>query len=776
MPEGKKNAVPAPAAVQGEDSYSAKTHLHQPVEMATVAATAQLADAPEGALPSEVRPEIVTWEKLYEAIKASGRSYNMEMIEKAYHLADDAHKGVCRRSGEPYICHPLAVARLVLDLGMDTESIAAALLHDVVEDTPTTLGDLTAAFGEEVALLVDGVTKLTKIEFSNIEELQAENLRKMLLAMSRDVRVMIIKLCDRLHNMRTGDAWPEQKRRDKARETMEVYAPIANRLGILNVKEELEDRSLHYLDPVGYEEISRMLSERAGEEFLTKVSGVIEQRLVESGIEGATIKRRVKSIYGIYRKTIMQNKSFDEIYDIYAVRVILDTLAECYSTLGLIHDMYHPLPNRFKDYISTPKPNGYQSLHTTVIGHEGIPFEVQIRTRKMDEMAEYGVAAHWKYKEGLDGHDKLDERLAWVSQLLENQRVSEDSGNLLHDLKSDLLPEEVFAFTPKGDVINLPTGATCIDFAYAIHSAVGNRMVGCKVNNRMVPIDHIVSTGEIIEVILGPADKGPSRDWLKIVRTSEAKSKIRNWFKKMRREENITQGRDALARELRREMIIIPDDQLDSFIESCCRRLRQNNAEELYAAIGYGGMTIANCLPKLKEEWQKLKAAEDKPEDDLPKVDLSRVHATDGVVVEGFDNTPIKFAKCCSPLPGDPIVGFITRGFGVSIHKQSCANAISSMRDPANAPRWVKAYWADSVKDSYKAGLEIIALNRNELLQDVLAALADIRVPIYAVNARQVENGCAMVSLTIGINNTEHLNRVVARLSKVKDVLKVTRS
>ena len=775
MPEGKK--LPAPAPVREEDSYSAKTHLHQPVqETATVAATAQPADAPEGTLPSEVRPEIVTWDKLCEAIKASGRAYDTDMIEKAYNLANDAHKGVCRRSGEPYICHPLAVARLVLDLGMDSESIAAALLHDVVEDTPTTLDDLTAQFGSEVAQMVDGVTKLTKIQFSNIEELQAENLRKMLLAMSRDVRVMIIKLCDRLHNMRTGDAWPEQKRRDKARETMEVYAPIANRLGILNVKEELEDRSLHYLDPVGYEEISKMLSERAGEEFLARVSSVIELRLKESGIEGATIKRRVKSIYGIYRKTIMQNKSFDEIYDIYAVRVILDSLAECYSTLGLIHDMYHPLPNRFKDYISTPKPNGYQSLHTTVIGHEGIPFEVQIRTRAMDEQAEYGVAAHWKYKEGLGGHDKLDERLAWVSQLLENQRVSEDSGNLLHDLKSDLLPEEVFAFTPKGDVINLPTGATCIDFAYAIHSAVGNRMVGCKVNNRMVPIDHVVSTGEIIEVILGPADKGPSRDWLKIVRTSEAKSKIRNWFKKMRREENITQGRDALARELRREMILVPDDQLDDFINSCCRRLRQNNAEELYAAIGYGGMTIANCLPKLKEEWQKLKAAEDKTEDDLPKVDLSRVHATDGVVVEGFDNTPIKFAKCCSPLPGDPIVGFITRGFGVSIHKQSCVNAISSMKDPTNAPRWVKAYWADSVKDSYKAGLEIIALNRNELLQDVLAALADIRVPIYAVNARQVENGCAMVSLTIGINNTEHLNRVVARLSKVKDVLKVTRS
>ena len=772
MPEGKSMLDP----VKPEDSYSAKTHLHQPVpEMATVAATALPADAPEAALPSEVRPEIITWEKLVEAIHASGKAYNMEMIEKSYDLANEAHKGVCRRSGEPYICHPLAVARLVLDLGMDTESIAAALLHDVVEDTPTTLDDLKAAFGEEVALLVDGVTKLTKIQFSNIEELQAENLRKMLLAMSRDVRVMIIKLCDRLHNMRTGDAWPEQKRRDKARETMEVYAPIANRLGILNVKEELEDRSLHYLDPVGYNEISKMLSERAGEEFLAGVSGVIERRLEESGIEGATIKRRVKSIYGIYRKTIMQNKSFDEIYDIYAVRIILDTLAECYSTLGLIHDMYHPLPNRFKDYISTPKPNGYQSLHTTVIGHEGIPFEVQIRTRKMDEQAEYGVAAHWKYKEGLDGHDKLDERLAWVSQLLENQRVSEDSGNLLHDLKSDLLPEEVFAFTPKGDVINLPAGATCIDFAYAIHSAVGNRMVGCKVNNRMVPIDHIVSTGEIIEVILGSADKGPSRDWLKIVRTSEAKSKIRNWFKKMRREENIQQGRDALARELRREMIFIPDDELDEFISSCCRRLRQNNAEELYAAIGYGGITIANCLPKLKEEWQKRKSEEDKSEQ-LAKVDLSRVHATDGVVVEGFDNTPIKFAKCCSPLPGDPIVGFITRGFGVSIHKQSCVNAIASMKDPSNAPRWVKAYWADSVKDSYKAGLEIVALDRNELLRDVLSALADIRVPIYTMNARQVENNCAVVSLTIGINNTEHLNRVVARLSKIKDVLKVTRS
>ena len=771
MPEGKKTAAPAPA----QDSYTAKTHLqHQVREIGTVAATAAPAEEADYMVPSEARPEIITYDKLTEAIRASGRAYNTDMIEKAYRMANEAHKDARRRSGEPYICHPLAVARLVLDLGMDTESIAAALLHDVVEDTPITIDEVKSAFGAEVALLVDGVTKLTKIQFSSIEEQQAENLRKMLLAMSQDVRVMIIKLCDRLHNMRTGDAWPEQKRRDKARETMEVYAPIANRLGILNIKEELEDRSLHYLDPVGYEEISKLLSERSGEEFLAGVSALIEKRLEESGIHGAAMKRRVKSIYGIYRKMFVQNKAFDEIYDVYAVRIILDTITECYSALGLIHDMYHPLPNRFKDYISTPKPNGYQSLHTTVIGHEGIPFEVQIRTRQMDEQAEYGVAAHWKYKEGLGGHDKLDERLAWVRQLLENQRVSEDSGNLLHDLKSDLLPEEVFAFTPKGDVINLPAGATCIDFAYAIHSAVGNRMVGCKVNNRMVPIDHVVATGEIIEVILGPADKGPSRDWLKIVKTSEAKSKIRNWFKKMRRDENIAEGRDTLAKELRREGIAIPDDKLDEFVGGCCRRMRQNSAEDLYAAIGYGGITIANCMPKFKEEYQKLKAAE-APVTELPKVDLRKVHSTDGVVVEGFDNTPIKFAKCCNPLPGDPIVGFITRGFGVSIHKANCANAVSSMKDPSNAPRWVKAYWADSVKESYKAGLEILALDRNDLLKDVLNALSDMRVPIYNMNARQAEN-YGIVNLTIGINNTDHVDRVVARLGKIRDVLKVTRN
>ena len=522
----------------------------------------------------------ITYEDLKQAAVESGRSYDMAMLDKAYALAEKAHNGQKRRSGEPYICHPLHVARILIDLGLDTESLCGALLHDVVEDTSVTLAEIESQFGADVARLVDGVTKLTKIQFSSVEEQQAENLRKMLLAMSQDVRVMLIKLCDRLHNMRTGDAWPEQKRRDKALETMEVYAPIAHRLGISNIKEELEDLSLHYLDPVGYDEIKRLLSGSGGEEFVKNVAGVIKERLAENGMPNATMKSRVKSVYGIYRKMFIRGNSFEEIYDVYAVRIILDTVAECYNALGVIHDMFHPLPNRFKDYISTPKPNMYQSLHTTVIGHEGIPFEVQIRTWEMDQMAEYGVAAHWKYKAGIQGSDKLEERLAWVRQLLESQRESDDASSILQDIKSDLLPEEVFAFTPRGDVINLPAGATAIDFAYAIHSAVGNRMVGAKVNNRIVPIDHKVNTGEIIEIITGPADKGPSRDWLKIVRTSEAKNKIRNWFKKERREENIASGRDALEKEMRRNLITVPADKWDDFMAEIARRQRVNSVEE----------------------------------------------------------------------------------------------------------------------------------------------------------------------------------------------------
>ena len=539
--------------------------------------------------------EYVVYDDLKHMIAETGRPYDIEMVDKAYKLSEKAHDGQFRRSGEPYICHPLHVAMLLVELGMDSESLAAALMHDVVEDTPIRLEEIKSMFGADVAHMVDGVTKLTKIKFSSVEEQQAENLRKMLMAMSQDVRVMIIKLCDRLHNMRTGDAWPEQKRRDKALETMEVYAPIAHRLGISNIKEELEDRSLRYLDPIGYDRIRELLSENGGKEFVSSVAEIIRQRLAENGMPEAAMKSRVKSVYGIYRKMFMQNRDFEEIYDVYAVRIILDTVAECYNALGVIHDMYHPLPNRFKDYISTPKPNGYQSLHTTVIGHEGIPFEVQIRTREMDQMAEYGVAAHWKYKAGIQGNsrDKLEERLAWVRQLLESQRESEDAGSLLQDIKGDLLPEEVFAFTPKGDVINLPAGATVIDFAYAIHSAVGNRMIGAKVDSRIVPIDHKVVTGEIIEILTGPADKGPSRDWLKIVTTSEARNKIRNWFKKERREENIQEGRAVLERELRRNLINISDNKWDDFMAEIARRQRLNSADELYAALGYGGLQLS---------------------------------------------------------------------------------------------------------------------------------------------------------------------------------------
>ena len=716
----------------------------------------------------------ITYEQLKQEMAESGRPYDFELVDRAYALAAAAHEGQFRRSGEPYICHPLSVARILVELGMDSESVAAALMHDVAEDTAVSIDEIRQKFGAQVALLVDGVTKLTQITFSNVEDRQAENLRKMLLAMSQDVRVMIIKLCDRLHNMRTGDAWPEQKRRDKALETMEVYAPIAHRLGISNIKEELEDRSLRYLDPVGYEHIRSLLNKHGGE-FLDSVCETIRVHLQENGIHGATIRHRVKSIYGIYRKMYMQSKDFEEIYDVYAVRIIVDSVAECYTALGLIHDMYHPLPNRFKDYISTPKPNGYQSLHTTVIGREPIPFEVQIRTWDMDRMAEYGIAAHWKYKAGISGSDeKLEERLAWVRQLLESQRSSADAADLLSDIKSDLLPEEVFAFTPRGDVINLPVGATVIDFAYAIHSAVGNRMIGAKVNNRIVPIEHQVATGEIIEIITGPENRGPSRDWLGIVKTSEAKSKIRNWFKKERREENIVEGKDALEREMRRNMMTVPPEKSEEFLASLARRNHCNTVEELYAAIGYGGLQMARILPKLKDEYNRLKAtmAEPKP----VTVDIKAPHASGGVVVEGIDNCPVKFAKCCSPLPGDEIIGFVTRGFGVSIHKKDCANVRESLRHPENRARWVNAYWADDVREDYKATLELVCMDRANLVSDVALALGDMRVPIYSLDARAAEQGRARMTVTVGINNTEHLNNVVARLRKVKDVMSVTRS
>ncbi len=716
---------------------------------------------------------VMNYEEFSRLAKESGRSYDFEMIDKAYVLADEAHKGQNRRSGEPYISHPLAVATILLDLGLDTEALVAAILHDVVEDTTITLETVTSRFGSEVALLVDGVTKLGRITFSSLEEEQAENLRKMLLAMSKDVRVMLIKLCDRLHNMRTASAWGEQKQRDKALETMEVYAPIAHRLGIAHIKEELEDISMHYLDPIGYGEIMELMGQKIDAmKYVQEIAKTIGKHLQENELVTASIRSRVKSIYSIYRKMFVQNRSFEEIYDTYAVRIVLNTIPECYTALGVIHDMYHPLPNRFKDYISTPKANMYQSLHTTVISHEGVAFEVQIRTHEMDQLAEYGVAAHWKYKAGVQGQDKLEERLAWVRQLLESQRDADDSGNLLRDIKSELIPEEVYVFTPKGDVIDLPSGATVIDFAYAIHSAVGNRMTGAKVNGRIVPIDHKVLTGEVIDVLTGNENKGPSRDWLNIVTTSEAKGKIRNWFKKERKEENIVEGKAALEREMRRNQLSVPAAQYDEFMQTIASRQRMNTAEEMYAAIGYGGLQTARLLPKIRDEYNKMMKSADPVEAFEIPIKKRQPKATEGVIVEGIDNVLIKFSKCCNPLPGDDIVGFITRGHGVSIHKQSCSNA-----SPAgSSPRWIHSYWADGVKESFSSTLEVIALDRPRLFADISTLLADMRVPIYSITARRTADGRVAMSASIGIKNIEHLNSVTSRLRKVKDVMEIIRT
>ncbi|MDO4567017.1 MAG: bifunctional (p)ppGpp synthetase/guanosine-3',5'-bis(diphosphate) 3'-pyrophosphohydrolase [Oscillospiraceae bacterium] len=708
--------------------------------------------------------------ELKKQIEGSGRQYDLALIERAHKLAKKSHEGQKRESGEPYITHPVAVASLLVDLGLDTESICAALLHDVVEDTGVDLETIRHDFGEDIAELVDGVTKLGRIPFSSVEEQQAENLRKLLFAMSKDIRVMIIKLCDRLHNMRTIDAKPEMKRRATAYETMEVYAPIAHRLGMSNIKEELEDLSLAELDPIGYGEVSQLLRMRGkGLGFIDSVARDIKERLAQNGIKEVEITSRIKSVYSTYRKLFVQNRSLEEIYDIYALRVIVNTVAECYNALGVLHDMYRPIPNRFKDYISTPKANMYRSLHTTVIGRDAIPFEVQIRTRDMHNNAEYGVAAHWKYKVGISGRDKLEERLAWVRQLLESQKESEDSVDLLLSLKSDLLPEEVYVFTPKGDVIELPAGATVIDFAYAIHSAVGNRMTGAKINGRIVPISYVVKTGEICDIITGARDKGPSRDWLNIVKTGEARSKIRAWFKREKREENIAEGKQLFEKELRHNLISIPPEKYEDFINDLVRRQRLNTAEEMFASIGYGGLLMSRLMPKIREEYQKLQKAAEPAQPETVEVQTAPRKAVEGVIVEGLDNCLVKFARCCNPLPGDDIVGFITRGHGVSIHKRGCTNVEAARRLGEEALRWVKVSWADNVRDDFKAALEIYCLDRNGLIADISSQLTALHVPIYTFTVNVRGEHCH-INTTIGINSKEHLSSVTQRLKKIKDV------
>ncbi len=697
-------------------------------------------------------------------------------IKKAFEIANNAHEGQKRLSGEPYIMHPLSVAIILARLGMDSASIISAILHDTVEDTTLTRNEVKKMFGETIADLVEGVTKIGKVPLQTKEEQQSENIRKMLLAMSKDIRVIIIKLADRLHNMRTLMFKEPQRRLEIAKETLEIYAPIAHRLGIRAFKEELEDLSISYLDPVAYHDIEMSLENQnqSRHEFFDDIKLRIEER-IKSSVAGAQISGRIKSVHGIHRKMFRQNKNFDEIYDIYAVRIIVDSVIDCYNCLGIIHDMFKPIPGRFKDYISTPKPNMYQSLHTTVLGKEGIPFEVQIRTWEMHHTAEYGIAAHWKYKLGINGAAKFEERLSWIRQLLENQSESENVEDIVSTIKSDLVPEEVFVFTPKGDVFNLPTGATVIDFAYAIHSAVGNKMVGAKVDGRIVPLDYQVKTGEIVEVLTSSQQgKGPSRDWLKIVTTSQARAKIRQWYKKEKREENILEGKAEVEREFKRNFIRLSEDDYNEFIEKIAERQHCKNVEDFYAALGYGGISLIRLMPKIKEDYSKLVKVQE------PIITISPVKkktkSKEGVIVEGIDNCLIKFSRCCNPLPGDNIIGFITRGHGVSIHTRDCTNVPADISQAGEPERWIKAYWDSNLKEDFKCTLSIHCLNRIGLLADVSSLLANMRIMINDISTRNTKDGRATVVVTVSVNGVEHLNSVVAKLEKVEGVLSIERS
>lgn len=718
------------------------------------------------------------YERLYKQMQDFGGTYDYALVKKAFEYCVLKHEGQKRSTGEPYYTHPFNVALIIVSLGMDSKAIAAALLHDVVEDTDATLEDIKREFGEEVALLVDGVTKIGRLNFSTKEQQQAESLRKMLIAMGQDIRVIIIKLADRLHNMRTIDAMTPQKQRDKSVETLEIYAPIAHRLGIRSVKEELEDLALKHLDPIAYKEIENLLTLRKQhrEQILEEIKNRIEVRLKEV-MPGAQMafQGRVKSIYGIYRKMFVQGKDFDEIYDIYAIRIITDTVADCYNILGVMHDMFRPIPNRFKDYISTPKPNMYQSLHTTVLSRAGIPFEIQIRTFEMHHTAEFGIAAHWKYKEGVtDNNRKMEERLAWIRQILDSQAATTDDSDLVRSIKVDLSQEDVFAVTPKGDVINLPVGSTIVDFAFAIHSQVGIKMVGAKADGKIVPINHEIKTGEVIDILTtNQPGHGPSRDWLNIAVTSQAKSKIRAWFKKEKRAENIAAGKLETEKEFRRNNIDLNDEENAEFINEIAKKLKFTGADEFYAAIGYGGLLLSKVMPRIKEDYNKRTAAA-KPAETVTVAPKSS-KSSEGVVVDGIDNCLIKLSKCCAPLPGDDIIGFITRGHGVSIHKRDCNNVPKDLKNCAEPERWIPAHWNTVKPESFTSTLQVSAIDREGLLMDVMNALYNMRVPVHSINARQVKSGNCIVVMTVSTEGVEHLKSIISRLEKLKSVFSVER-
>ena len=721
---------------------------------------------------------------LVAMLKATGKKYDIDKIETAYEYARALHDGQFRASGEPYISHPIAVAEIVAGLELDTDSICAALLHDTVEDCSekTNLKEIEKLFGQDVAMLVDGLTKIVTLKVEDKEEAHIETLRKMLLAMSKDVRVIFIKLCDRLHNMRTLDAKPDAKRRITALETMQVYAPLAHRLGMQKIKQELENLGLKYIDPIGYEEVRSNIEKKYGQSlhFIEDVRLMVDNKLVENNIK-FTLEGRIKTAYSIYRKMYNQNKSFDEIFDFYALRIIVDTELDCYTALGLIHEMFNSVPGRFKDYISTPKPNMYRSLHTTVIGKYGIPFEVQIRTWEMHHIAEYGVAAHWKYKSGERSKEEIDKKLEWISKLLETEDETRDPEEFMQALKIDIFHDETFVFTPKGDVIALPQGATVIDFAYSIHSAVGHKMIGAKINGMIVPIDRVLQNGEIVEILTSSSSKGPSRDWLKIVTTSGAKNRIRQWFKKEKRADNIILGRSMIEGEIKKAGLVVNEAARTEAVENVALRIGFSSAEDLYNTVGYGGIPISKVKYKIVDEVTKIiSPAEPEPivtEETMITAKPRKIRSNSGIIVDGESGCSVKYAKCCNPLPGDQVIGFITKGFGISIHKCDCPNVINGRNNPEYVDRWVSAAWDinDSEKRSlFEAHLQLRVDDRIGMLADISVALADMRVDILQINV-QTSQGGSLVSLKVGCKNTDHYNSIVSRLRNIPGVYEVSR-
>ena len=725
---------------------------------------------------------------LLDVIENNEKNYDIEKIKQAFLYADKLHEGQFRLSGEAYISHPVQVAKIVAELGLDTDSICAALLHDTVEDCSdkTNLETLTKMFGSDVSMLVDGLTKIIQVQVADKEEAHIENIRKMLLAMNRDIRVIFIKLCDRLHNMRTLSAKKEDRQRAISLETMYIYAPLAHRLGIQRIKQELENISLYYLDNVGYEEVHEAIDKKFGQsrEFMEEAKNLLSEKLTENKIN-FKLEGRVKSVYSLYRKMYTFNKSFDEIYDFYAVRIIVETELECYTALGLVHEMFKSIPGRFKDYISTPKPNLYRSLHTTVIGQSGIPFEVQIRTREMHEEAEYGIAAHWKYKSGERSARNIDDKLRWIAQLLESDESTRDPDEFIHSFKTDIFHDETFVFTPKGDVISLPHGSTTIDFAYAIHSAVGNKMMGAKINGVIVPIDKVPNNGDIIEIITSQSSKGPSRDWLKIVKTGQARSKIRQWFKKEKRPENILVGRSEVEREFKRINKNFTEGEMNEIITTIAKRIGINTADDFYNTLGFGGISLQRFIPKIKEELEKLHAEDEAavtPEDELSMVKLTtnkRTKSSNGIIIDGEPGCQVKFARCCNPLPGDRIVGFITRGFGVSVHKADCPNVIQSRRNEENLARWVRAEWeqteTQSRNDIYEASIQVIAEDGIGVIAGLSMVLADMKVSITQINTAPLKNGDMAINIVVGCRNVSHYDSIVSRLRGVSKVISVSR-